>query len=87
MNETEKSLWAVMKQHWLTLGGGLFVMFSIYTNDANQTKQLATIDARVSVLEQARAADDTRWAVLGVKLDTIQNDLTDIKTQIKKENK
>ena len=86
MNDTEKSVLAIIKQHWLTLGGGLFVMFSIYTNDANQTKQLATIDARVSTLEQARAADDTRWAVLGVKLDTIQTDLTDIKTQLKKGN-
>ena len=83
MNETEKSMWSVIKQHWLTLGGGLFLVFSIYTNDIAQTKQIQGLDSRVQVLESSRSEQDTKWAVLSVQLASIQTDLTDIKQQLK----
>lgn len=83
MNETEKSMWSVIKQHWLTLGGGLFLVFSIYTNDIAQTKQIQGLDSRVQVLELSRSEQDTKWAVLSVQLASIQTDLTDIKQQLK----
>ena len=83
MNETEKSIWSVIKQHWLTLGGGLFLVFSIYTNDQSQTKQIQDLDSRMQVLERSRSEQDTKWAVLQVQLSSIQTDLTDIKQQLK----
>jgi len=83
MNETEKNIWSVIKQHWLTLGGGLFLVFSIYTNDVAQTKQIQELDSRMQVLEHSRSEQDTKWAVLSVQLASIQTDLTDIKHQLK----
>ena len=76
-------MWSVIKQHWLTLGGGLFLVFSIYTNDIAQTKQIQGLDSRVQVLERSRSEQDTKWAVLQVQLSSIQTDLTDIKQQLK----
>ena len=76
-------MWSVIKQHWLTLGGGLFLVFSIYTNDIAQTKQIQGLDSRVQVLELSRSEQDTKWAVLSVQLASIQTDLTDIKQQLK----
>lgn len=83
MNETEKSVWNILKQHWFTLGGGLFLVFSIYTNDSTQTKQLQELDLRVQGLEHSKTDQDTKWAVLQVQLTSIQTDLTDIKQQLK----
>lgn len=83
MNETEKNIWSVIKQHWFTLGGGLFLVFSIYTNDVTQTKQIQELDSRMQVLEHSRSEQDTKWAVLSVQLASIQTDLTDIKQQLK----
>lgn len=83
MNETEKNIWSVIKQHWFTLGGGLFLVFSIYTNDVAQTKQIQELDSRMQVLEHSRSEQDTKWAVLSVQLASIQTDLTDIKHQLK----
>lgn len=83
MNETEKNIWSVIKQNWFTLGGGLFLVFSIYTNDQSQTKQIQDLDSRMQVLELSRSEQDTKWAVLQVQLSAIQTDLTDIKQQLK----
>lgn len=83
MNETEKNVWSVIKQNWFTLGGGLFLVFSIYTNDQSQTKQLQDLDSRIQILEHSRSEQDTKWAVLQVQLTSIQTDLTDIKQQLK----
>ena len=83
MNETEQTFWELLKKNWLTVGGGLFLIFSIYTNDANQTKNISDLEQRVSSLEKINADSNTKWAVLQVQLTSIQTDLTDIKTQLK----
>ena len=83
MNETEQTFWELLKKNWLTVGGGLFLIFSIYTNDAGQTKNIGDLEQRVSTLEKDRADSNTKWAVLQVQLTAIQTDLTDIKAQLK----
>jgi len=46
---------------------------------------VTALDTRVTALEHAKTDSDTRWAVLQVQMTAIQTDLTDIKTQLKKD--
>ena len=72
-----------IKNNWWYFLIALFLGFSIYTNDLAQTAQLAKHEQRITALEDAKADNQTKWAVLQIQLTAIQTDLTDIKTQLK----
>jgi hypothetical protein len=49
----------------------------------NQSSQINDLQSRISILENHKNEEDTNWAVLKFQMFTLQNDITDIKNDLK----
>ena len=86
MIKDKMPIWQLILSNWhiiIALFTAIFMVSKAYDMNNNQTAQINDLQARVSALETYKNEDNTNWAVLKVQLSMIQNDINDIKQDLK----